>query len=266
LKKELLFKSFETLKVKAHVKVRLFAVLIISFLFQIHLYGAAIKITHEEGSLAFINTNGSVDVPSHPNDLENIIVSDTIRQAANISTAKAEKQFQENSTKIIPSKKVSQESPDVQEEEDKTIFVTAGTTVFGLDQIYQVKVATIPEISQLNKVTKSTFLEKTNKTLSEKKADKKLARLVKKIQEEAKFHFSVSTGGNSKITSALHENKTAVVVPSHIVQKHALASTYDQLILKIESQLQKQKFYTSLSYLQFGKFRSSSLRGPPYAA
>ena len=89
MKKQLLFKSFETLKVKAHVKARLFAVLIISFLFQIHLYGAAIKITHEEGSLAFINTNGSVDVPSHPNDLENIIVSDTIRQAANISTANA---------------------------------------------------------------------------------------------------------------------------------------------------------------------------------
>ena len=137
MKKELLFKSFETLKVKAHVKARLFAVLIISFLFQIHLYGAAIKITHEEGSLAFINTNGSVDVPSHPNDLENIIVSDTIRQTANISTAKAKKQFQEKSTKIISSDKVSQESPGNLHEEEKIIFVTAGTIVVGFDQIYK---------------------------------------------------------------------------------------------------------------------------------
>ena len=266
MKKELFFKSFEILQIKTLAKTRLFAVVFISFLFQFHLYGAAIKISHEEGSLAFINTNGSVDVPSHPNDLGSTFVTDTTRQSANISTAKAKKQFQEKSTKIIPSDKVSQESPGNLHEEEKIIFVTAGTIVVGFDQIYKVKVVSGIKKSQPNKVTKSTFLEKTNKTLSEKEADKKLARLVKKIQEEAKFHFSVSTGGNSKFTSALHENKTAVVVPSHIVQKHALASTYDQLLLKIESQLQKQKFYTSLSYLQFGKFRSSSLRGPPYAA
>ena len=266
MKKELLFKSFETLKVKAHVKARLFAVLIISFLFQIHLYGAAIKITHEEGSLAFINTNGSVDVPSHPNDLENIIVSDTIRQAANISTAKAEKQFQENSTKIIPSKKVSQESPDVQEEEDKTIFVTAGTIVVGLDEFYKVKVVSGRKKTQIKKFTKSTFLEQTNNTSSEKKAKIKLAHLVKRIQEKAKNNFSVSSGGESGITGRSGKTKTAVVLPSNVLQIHALASTYDQTILKIESQLKKQKFYTSLSYLQFSKYRSSSLRGPPYAA
>ena len=265
MKKELLFKSFETLKVKAHVKARLFAVLIISFLFQIHLYGAAIKITHEEGSLAFINTNGSVDVPSHPNDLENIIVSDTIRQAANISTAKAEKQFQENSTKIIPSKKVSQESPDVQEE-DKTIFVTAGTIVVGLDEFYKVKVVSGRKKTQIKKFTKSTFLEQTNNTSSEKKAKIKLAHLVKRIQEKAKNNFSVSSGGEAGITGGSGKTKTAVVLPSNVLQIHALASTYDQTILKIESQLKKQKFYTSLSCLQFGKFRSSSLRGPPYAA
>ena len=265
MKKELLFKSFETLKVKAHVKARLFAVLIISFLFQIHLYGAAIKITHEEGSLAFINTNGSVDVPSHPNDLENIIVSDTIRQAANISTAKAEKQFQENSTKIIPSKKVSQESPDVQEE-DKTIFVTAGTIVVGLDEFYKVKVVSGRKKTQIKKFTKSTFLEQTNNTSSEKKAKIKLAHLLKRIQEKAKNNFSVSSGGESGITGRSGKTKTAVVLPSNVLQIHALASTYDQTILKIESQLKKQKFYTSLSYLQFSKYRSSSLRGPPYAA
>ena len=264
MKKELLFKSFETLKVKAHVKARLFAVLIISFLFQIHLYGAAIKITHEEGSLAFINTNGSVDVPSHPNDLENIIVSDTIRQAANISTANAIKQFQENSTKIIPSKKVSQESPDVQEEEDKTIFVTAGTTVVGLDKIYKLKIVVEARKAQPNKVIKSTFLEQTNNSLSEKKANKKLAQLVKRIQEKAKNNFSVSSSGESGITGRSGKTKTAVVLPTNVLQIHALASTYHQTILKIESQLKKQNFYTSLSYLQFRKYCSSSLRGPPF--
>ena len=266
MKKELLFKNFGILQIKTLTKTRLFAVIIISFFFQMHLFGSVTKITPKEGILTLINTNVSVEVPSHPDELENTIVSDSTRQAVNIFATNAIKQFQENYSEIIPSNTISKRTPNVQEEDDKTIFISAGTTVFGLDQIYQVKVATIPEISQLNKFTKSTFLEKTNKTLSEKEADKKLARLVKKIQEEAKFHFSVSTGGNSKFTSALHENKTAVVVPSHIVQKHALASTYDQLLLKIESQLQKQKFYTSLSYLQFGKFRSSSLRGPPYAA
>ena len=263
MKKELLFKSFETLKVKAHVKARLFAVLIISFLFQIHLYGAAIKITHEEGSLAFINTNGSVDVPSHPNDLENIIVSDTIRQAANISTAKAKKQFQEKSTKIISSDKVSQESPGNLHEEEKIIFVTAGTIVVGFDQIYKVKVVSGIKKSQPNKVIKSTFLQQTYNTSSEKKAKIKLAHLVKRIQEKAKNNFSVSSGGESGITGRSGKTKMAVVITTNILQKHALASTYDQTILKIESQLKKQKFYTPHSYLLFSRYTSASLRALP---
>ena len=249
----------------AHVKARLFAVLIISFLFQFHLYGAAIKITHEEGSLAFINTNGSVDIPSHPNDLENIIVTDTIRQSANIATANAIKQFQENSTKIVPSKKVSQESPDVQQEDDKTIFFTAGTTVVGLDNINKVKVVSGRKKSQPKKVEKSSILEQTNNTSSEKKAKIKLARLVRRIQENSKNKFTVFSASESGITERSGKVKPVVALPSSTLQKHALASTYNYAILKIVSQLKKQKFYTSLSYLQFGKYRNSALRGPPYA-
>lgn len=266
MKKELIFKIFETLQIKTLTKTRLFAVLIFSFFFQIHLFGAVTKITPEEGSLAFINTNGSVDVPSHPNDLGSTFVTDTTRQSANISTAKAKKQFKEKSTKIIPSDKVSQESPGSLHEEEKIIFVTAGTIVVGFDQIYKVKVVSGIKKSQPNKVIKSTFLQQTNNTLSEKKAKKKLARLVKRIQEKAKNNFSVSSGAESGITGRSGKTKTAVVLPTNVLQIHALASTYDQTILKIESQLKKQKFYTSLSYLQFGKFRNSSLRGPPYAA
>ena len=266
MKKELFFKSFEILQIKTLAKTRLFAVVFISFLFQFHLYGAAIKISHEEGSLAFINTNGSVDVPSHPNDLGSTFVTDTTRQSANISTAKAKKQFQEKSTKIIPSDKVSQESLGSLHEEDKTIFVTAGTTVVRLDEFYKVKVVSGRKKTQIKKFTKSTFLEQTNNTSSEKKAKIKLAHLLKRIQEKAKNNFSVSSGGESGITGRSGKTKTAVVLPSNVLQIHALASTYDKLLISISAQLEKQKFYTSLSYLQFGKYRNSSLRGPPYAA
>ena len=266
MKKELLFKNFDTLHIKTPTKTRLFAVLIISFFFQFHLFGAVTKITPKEESLALINTKGSIEVLSYPGDLENIIVTDSTRQTANTLEINLSTQFQENSTKIIPSKKVSQESPDVQEEEDKTIFVTVGTIVVGLDEFYKVKVVSGRKKTQIKKFTKSTFLEQTNNTSSEKKAKIKLAHLVKRIQEKAKNNFSVSSGGEAGITGGSGKTKTAVVLPSNVLQIHALASTYDQTILKIESQLKKQKFYTSLSYLQFGKFRSSSLRGPPYAA
>ncbi|MEG2079854.1 hypothetical protein [Chryseobacterium sp.] len=266
MKKELLFKSFETLQVKAHVKSRLFAVLIISFFFQIHLFGAAIKITPKEGRVGLINMMGSAEDFSDPADLVKTIVYDSTRQSANTFAIKARTQLQENPTKIIPSDKVSQESPNHLEEKDKTIFVTGGTTVIGLDKIYKVKIVLETRKPEPTEFSKTSFSEQTIKTLSEKKADKKLARLVKKIQEKTKYHFSVSSGGESGITGRLHKTKKAVVFTSNVVQKHALASTYNQVILKIESQLQKQKFYSSLSYLQFGKFRSSSLRGPPYAA
>ncbi|PQA98247.1 hypothetical protein SAMN05421796_1223 [Chryseobacterium piscicola] len=262
----LFFRNFKTAHSKAQNKMRFFGVLIISFLLHIQLFGAVTKINHKEESLALISTKVSIELYSYPNNVENTIVTDTIYQSAHVLAENSRKQFDENLTNIISSDDISQESPDIQEEDNETIFISEGTTIVGLDKIYKVKIVLETRKPEPTEFSKTSFSEQTNNTLSEIKADKKLARLVKKIQEEAKFHFSVSTGGNSKITSALDENKTAVVVPSNIVQKHALASTYTQVILKIESQLQKQKFYTSLSYLQFGKFRSSSLRGPPYAA
>ena len=42
-----------------------------------------------------------------------------------------------------------------------------------------------------------------------------------------------------------------------------LAVTISQPIIFFKNQLVEEKYYTSLSYLQFGKYRSSSLRGPP---
>ena len=76
-------------------------------------------------------------------------------------------------------------------------------------------------------------------------------------------NFSTSPAGNSGNTQGLAKKQTGVFISYNVLQKHALASTYDKKILKIESQLIKQKFYTSLSYLQFGQYRTSSLRGPP---
>ena len=120
--------------------------------------------------------------------------------------------------------------------------------------------------SQPKKVEKSSILEQTNNTLSEKKANKKLAQLVKRIQEKAKNNFLVSSGGEAGITGGSGKTKTAVVLPTNVLQIHALASTYDKLLISISAQLEKQKFYTSHCFLQFRKYCSSSLRGPPYAA
>ena len=264
MKKELLFKNFDTLHIKTPTKTRLFAVLIISFFFQFHLFGAVTKITPKEESLALINTKGSIEVLSYPGDLENIIVTDSTRQTANTLEINLSTQFQENSTKINPSNPVSKGTTDVQEEDDKTIFfISAGTTVVGLDQIYEVKVVSIPEKSQPTEVSKVSFLEQANVALSEKKAKIKLSHLKNKVHKKPDCNFSTSPAGNSGNTQGLAKKQTGVFISYNVLQKHALASTYDIKILKIESQLIKQKFYTSLSYLQFGKYRTSSLRGPP---
>ena len=262
----LFFRNFKTAHSKAQNKMRFFGVLIISFFLHIQLFGAATKINLKKESLALISTKVSIELYSYPNNVENTIVTDTIYQSAQVLAENSRKQFDENLTSIISSDDISQESPDIQEKDNETIFISAGTTIVGLDKIYKVKIVVEKRKSQPTEFSKTSFLEQTNKTLSEKKADKKLALLVQRIQEEAKNNFLVSSSGDSGITVSSGKTKTAIVVSSNIVQNHALASTYDQTILKIESQLQKQKFYTSLSYLQFGKFRSSSLRGPPYVA
>lgn len=127
----------------------------------------------------------------------------------------------------------------------------------------------------------------TNKDLSEKSIvttakpavkqvaiSKEAIEQEKKIKEE-KFKKAFPPAkaqlflNNSSTDSSLLAAKQIVNCQATITtaspQKQVLNATVVDLVktISIDTQLVKQKFYTSISYLQFGKYRSSSLRAPP---
>lgn len=258
----LFFRNFKTIQVKTQNKMRFFGVLIISLFLHIHLYGAVTKINHKEVGLA-INCKGAEEVRSYPDNVENTIVSDSIYQSSNVLAENSGKQFHEDPANIISTKTVSKESSNIQEEDHKIIFISAGTTVVGLDQIYEVKIEAETRKPQSKEVSKVSFSEQTNVALSEKKAKVKLAHLRNKIQEKPDYNFSSSPSSDYGISQRLGKTQTAVVISYNVLQKYALASVYDKTIVKIESQLKKQKFYTSHSYFLFRRYTCASLRAPP---
>lgn len=260
MRKNLFIRNFETMQIKAPIKTRFFIVLIISFFSQIHLIGAVTKNDHGDRSALILRNDA---LPNSASEyLEHINNSDSANRAANIKAPVPIKDFQEKATKSISSSTFSDEYVNDQNE-DNTIFVTAGTTVFSLNDRNHIKIISVTEKYLPQKVTKSLFLEDTNLALSEKKAKIKLAQLAKEIHEKPDHNFSTSPAGNSGVMEILGKVQTAVILSPNILQKDALVPIYYRAVLKIDGQLKEQRFYSSVCCLQFRKYNFFSLRGPP---
>ena len=96
----------------------------------------------------------------------------------------------------------------------------------------------------------------------------------KKIKEE-KFKkefpavkaqaFLNNSSSNSSLLAAKQTVNGQATITTSSTQKQVLNATFVDLVktISIDTHLVKQKYYTSISYLLFGKYRSSSLRAPP---
>lgn len=154
------------------------------------------------------------------------------------------------------------------DQEQAVIYVQNGAEVYGLPELTNALVSkttssdSTPKHAEKKERTDSTFAMK----IEEKKQSQK--KVLKKLQDQINnriSHFYYSDSESTALFSGkvlqLNNVATNVLVTSQDIK--GIASSNDFIILTLRLHLAKQKFYTSLSYLEFGKLRNSFLRGPP---
>lgn len=155
------------------------------------------------------------------------------------------------------------------EEKPATLFVGEGVGVVGFSNIHNAKIVKVSgeKKKEAKKVKDSTLSEEMKLALSQKKLNaaaekKKAAAKYNEIVTRIDFNFNNSPVSNSDFKQKYSFGFQGVIPPFGFSQNFVIANYFYQLD-KINTQLKKQKFYTSISYLQFKKYRNSSLRAPP---
>ena len=119
--------------------------------------------------------------------------------------------------------------------------------------------------SPTNTAKKKTVKSSSHIELTHHKKRERFKKLAEKIDSVKKQAF-YSSSPESHLINSFSFNRGKSVISSNLntMFKSSGSKNVDfKLVVKYNTQLQQQKFYTSLSYLQFEKYRSSSLRGPP---
>lgn len=147
------------------------------------------------------------------------------------------------------------------------IYVGQGALVYGLSNISNAVVVNVPTPTNTKEVTQP---KKKSASISEQVVTRKISvrHRARKIQEEVTartFFYYFSEGNLDSIagsSSNAHSGELATVVTSFEMAGKSPFSPYVLHFFAFRSE--KQKFYTSLSFIQFRNFRSSSLRAPPF--
>lgn len=129
------------------------------------------------------------------------------------------------------------------------------SVVIAKDKIESTRVTNVPH--KVKKQHNQVELANVAKKESYEKLAAKIASKKKPVFYTSNPSDNLSTQQLKLITSAV-----AVAMAHNFNNFNAVIPEITSVILLI-AQSKKQKYYTSLSYLQFGKYRSSSLRGPP---
>lgn len=168
-----------------------------------------------------------------------------------------------NSTELIDS---PSEITPPQTQNPTKIYVSQGATIVGVENISNLKIVSDTKTVQkkVKPVEKLTLSEEIQHAVVLKNVKEKeiKAATEKNIAKKTDFTFSNPLQSNSNFSQKSGNSLNAVFSPTNLLQKAAITSQY-VINLKISAELKKQKIYNSLSYLQFRKYRSSSLRAPP---
>lgn len=159
------------------------------------------------------------------------------------------------------------DSASIQKDPEAIIYVSAGAIVAGTSQFSNARIVEILGNSPSKKILK----EKTTNTglakqiVAKKEAnDQSLKLLQEKINKKVKNSFYSSSQESELVRFAKSKLDLSAVTSAASSFKFAHAFVSITFLLNVHrAQILKQKYCTSLSYLQFGKFRSSSLRAPP---
>ena len=162
-----------------------------------------------------------------------------------------------------------QDSVVIKKSQEAVIYVTPGTSIEGI-YISNAKVIKIENTAAPKKKVKS---QAKYNTLAEQVTEKKIVQQqsLKKLQEkiDKKVQDTLySTSQNSESATLAQVRLSNVAVSSNLssfdFSKAFFSNKY--VLNTFRTQIAKQKFYTSLSNLQFSKLRNSFLRGPPIFA
>lgn len=156
-------------------------------------------------------------------------------------------------------------------DQDQTglIYVSAGVEIYGSQNISNAKISSLETASSPEKISKKNpkpkYISIAKQILAKKNVEQ---RNLKRLQDKISINIirSIYSSSNDRNLLALAKYKagSSAIASTSVNFDFSNAFLQDYLILKrFESEIKKQKFYTSLSYLQFRNFRSCSLRAPP---
>lgn len=146
------------------------------------------------------------------------------------------------------------------------IYVGEGALVYGLSDNSNAVVVNVPnptktkEAIQPTKKLISISQQVAAHTIS---TDQKARKIQAEVSARTSFYY-FSPGNLDSIlgnTSKIHSGDLATAVTFFKIVSNAEFSPYVVHFFTVSSE--KQKFFTFLSFIQFGNFRSSSLRAPP---
>ena len=149
------------------------------------------------------------------------------------------------------------------------IYVGEGAKVYGMYNISNAVVVNIPSPTNPTIAKQAIQPRKKSISISEQVAEHTISadQKARKIQAEVSarttlYYFSEGNPDSiSGSSSNVHSGELATAVTSFKISGKSEFSPY--VLHFYALRCQKQKFYTSLSFIQFRNFRSSSLRAPP---
>lgn len=158
--------------------------------------------------------------------------------------------------------------------QNNVIFVSGNATIIGLENLSNANIVSLESTQRISSKSKVKTLAKTedhsiSAQIIKKETEEK--EQIAKLQKQSNLNTSVAfllLPSSSDFNSTTSQQCNNAVVCSNLYSKVKFLKsvTKDLVFQNCIVAKKKQKFCTSLSYLQFGKYRSSSLRGPPRLA
>lgn len=158
---------------------------------------------------------------------------------------------------------------DVKQDQSGIVYISDGVEIHGVELMSNTKIETLPKASYPKKTAEkssdSKYIPIAKQILKKKNEDhQKLKALQHKIDQKIAGNLYTSKKDND-LFILVGSTAGFCAVSSNTnpfnFSNATLEDCFDLQNFKI--QLGKQKFATSLSFLQFRKLRSSSLRAPP---
>lgn len=143
------------------------------------------------------------------------------------------------------------------------IYVGEGARVYGMSNVVVVNIPSPTDAKQAIQPRKKSISISEQVAEHTISADQKARKIQAEVSARTTFYY-FSEGNPDSISgssSNFHSGELATAVTSFKISGKSEFSPY--VLHFFALRCDKQKFYTSLSFIQFRNFRSSSLRAPP---